>query len=84
MRQLHAEGAGTIAACSVGFVADHLEVLYDLDVEAATLARELRVRFLRAESLNEHPLLIGALADRVQHHAVAASTEIVSTAGTRH
>jgi protoporphyrin/coproporphyrin ferrochelatase len=84
MRDMHANGVRTIAACSVGFVADHLEVLYDLDVEAAALARELNVRFLRAESLNDHPLVIEALADLVQHHAVAASSEIVSIGGPRH
>jgi ferrochelatase len=83
LRDMHADGARVVAACSVGFVADHLEVLYDLDIEAAALARELSVRFLRAGSLNDHPLLIEALADLVQHHAVAASPEIVA-AGGRH
>jgi ferrochelatase len=84
LRQMHADGTRVVAACSVGFVADHLEVLYDLDVETAALARDLGVRFLRAESLNDHPLLIEALADLVQHHGVDASPEIVSSAGARH
>ena len=84
LRDMHESGARTVAACSVGFVADHLEVRYDLDIEAAALARQLNVRFLRAESLNDHPLLIDALADLVQHHAVPPSPEIVSSAGRRH
>jgi ferrochelatase len=84
LRALHAEGASTVAACSVGFVADHLEVLYDLDVEAAALARDLGVRFVRAASLNDHPLLVAALADLVQHHAVPASAEIVADGRAGH
>ena len=46
LRDMHSDGIRIVAACSVGFVADHLEVLYDLDVEAAALARDLDVRFL--------------------------------------
>jgi ferrochelatase len=84
LRELHADGVRTVAACSVGFVADHLEVLYDLDVEAAALAREMNMRFVRAGSLNDHPLLIAALADAVQHHAVAASPEIVAGGRPHH
>jgi ferrochelatase len=66
LRQLHGEGAVTAVVCSVGFITDHLEVLYDLDVDARTRAGQLGMRLIRAGSLNDHPLLIEALADLVQ------------------
>ena len=66
-------GHRSVAVCSVGFITDHLEVLYDLDVEAADLATRLGMRFVRAASLNDHPLMIEALADLVAHHAAEPS-----------
>jgi ferrochelatase len=70
---LRAGGARAVAVCSIGFIADHLEVLYDLDVEARALAAELGMRFVRAAALNDDPLMIEALADVVLHHAVEPS-----------
>ncbi len=73
IRDAHDAGHGSVAVCSVGFITDHLEVLYDLDVEARTLTEGLGMRFVRAASLNDHPLMIEALADLVQHHAAEPS-----------
>ena len=50
---------------SIGFVADHLEVLYDLDVEAREMAGRLGLGFVRAEMPNAHPDFVAALADLV-------------------
>jgi ferrochelatase len=50
---------------SIGFVADHLEVLYDLDVEARETAGRLGLGFVRAEMPNAHPDFVAALADLV-------------------
>ncbi len=50
----------------IGFLCDHVEVLYDLDVDAAATAREIGVRMARASALNDHPLFISMLADLVQ------------------
>jgi ferrochelatase len=63
--RLAREGHRNLLAAPVGFVSDHVEVLYDLDVEAAARARGLRVRFERTESLNASPAFIDALADVV-------------------
>lgn len=78
IEQLHAAGARSVAVCPVGFIADHLEVLYDLDVEAKTLCDRLGMRLVRAASLNDHPHLIEAIADLVQHHAVEPPAEVPS------
>jgi ferrochelatase len=65
LRTLKAEGKNDVVACPVGFVADHLEILFDLDHEATELARELGMKFRRTESRNAHPLFIEALYDLV-------------------
>lgn len=49
-----------------GFTSDHLEVLYDLDIEAAAVADEVGLAFARTDVVNAHPTVMGALADRVR------------------
>lgn len=63
--------AGSVLVCPAGFVADHLEVLYDLDIEAAGLAAELGLDFARTPMPNDHPDFIATLA-RVVRKAVPA------------
>jgi protoporphyrin/coproporphyrin ferrochelatase len=66
LRDLAATGrADGALVCPCGFVADHLEVLYDLDIEARGLAEELGLAFARTPVLNDDPTVLGALADRV-------------------
>ncbi len=54
-----------VLAVPIGFTADHLEVLYDLDIEAAERAQALGLVFRRAESLNADPQFLEGLADEV-------------------
>ena len=54
-----------LLVCAVGFVADHLEVLYDLDVQAATRARSHGLAFARTACVNDEPSVMSALAARV-------------------
>ncbi len=63
LRQTAEAGTRNVLICPIGFVADHLEVLYDVDVEYQGLARELNVHLERTDSLNDTTLLIRALAD---------------------
>jgi ferrochelatase len=63
---LAARGRTSVLLCPIGFVADHLEVLYDLDIDLAHRAKRLGVRLERAPSLNASPLLIDALVDLVR------------------
>jgi ferrochelatase len=63
IRRLAAQGVRQVAICPVGFVADHLEVLYDIDIEAQAVAREAGVRLERARSMNDDPTFIAGLAD---------------------
>ncbi len=63
IRRLAAEGVPGLVIRPVGFVADHLEVLYDIDIEAQTVAREVGIRLERARSMNTDPTFIAGLAD---------------------
>jgi len=60
-----AGGTDAVVVCPVGFVADHLEVLYDLDVELAAVAAEVGVAYVRTRSLNDDPAFVALLADVV-------------------
>ncbi len=66
VRQLAAEGAtDAVVVCPIGFVADHLEVLYDLDVELAGVAAAGGLAYARTASLNDDPAFIATLADLI-------------------
>ena len=55
-----------ILICPVGFVSDHLEILYDLDIEAKEYGRSLGLRVYRTLSLNDDPDFIEALAETIK------------------
>ena len=55
-------GARRVLVCPIGFVADHLEILYDLDVEAQEFARRGGIQIRRTASFNDRPEFIRALA----------------------
>jgi ferrochelatase len=63
---LKARGVGTVLVCPVGFVSDHLEILWDLDVEARGRAEKLGLEFDRIRSLNDDPALLRGLAELVR------------------
>ena len=62
LERLQRAGVGRVLVCPVGFVSDHLEILWDLDVEAREKAGELGLQLERIESLNDDPQFIRALA----------------------
>jgi ferrochelatase len=58
---LHGEGVEKVLVAPIGFVSDHLEILWDIDVEAREKAAELGLELDRIESLNDDPAFIAAL-----------------------
>ncbi len=68
IRQLADDGVKAVVSCPVGFVSDHLEVLYDVDIEANAVADELGLGFVRTASPNADPAFIAALAQVVKDH----------------
>jgi ferrochelatase len=64
VRQLAADDlADAVVVCPIGFVSDHLEVLYDLDIEVADVAAAVGLACTRTASLNDDPAFIATLAD---------------------
>jgi ferrochelatase len=59
------ERVSSVLVCPLGFVSDHLEVLYDLDIEAQKVAQELDIHLERTPSLNTDPLYMETLSDAV-------------------
>jgi len=68
LRALHAQGVESVLLCPVGFVSDHLEIRWDLDVEAVELARELDLQLARIEMPNDEPAFVQTLAGIVRRH----------------
>lgn len=66
LRRLGGGGATHAVLCPSGFVSDHLEILYDLDIEAKKVADGVNLRLTRTPSLNDHPDLVNTLADVVR------------------
>jgi ferrochelatase len=66
LRELHAHGVRKVLVCPVGFVSDHLEIRWDIDVEAAELAQELGLELARIEMPNDEPAFVAALAGIVR------------------
>ena len=60
--ELEAAGDAAVVVCPIGFVADHLEVLYDVDVEARAVADAAGVGFARTASFNDDPAFCALLA----------------------
>ena len=67
-----AEGVDTVVASPIGFLCDHVEVLYDLDIEATETAAACGVDFIRAGTVGSHPKFINMLADFVYEKSMSA------------
>ena len=66
LRALKEEGVTDIVVAPVGFISDHMEVLYDLDTEARALAGELGVNMVRAATVGTHPEFIRMIRELIQ------------------
>ena len=82
IQQLALDGYPAVLVCSAGFVADHLEVLYDLDIEAKQIAEEAGLVFARTRMPNADPEYLDVLAEVVRDH-MAEVPAAVSPPGAR-
>lgn len=65
LRRRAAAGAREVAVQAIGFLSDHVEVLFDLDIEARQTAEELGLRYHRAGCVNDHPEFLALLGEEV-------------------
>lgn len=66
IRELARDGVQDLVVAPIGFVSDHVEILYDLDVEARNVGKGLGLELHRAKAANDHPAFVGMLADLVK------------------
>jgi protoporphyrin/coproporphyrin ferrochelatase len=85
LKDAHDKGLRAVVLCPVGFLCDHVEVLYDLDVEAAEVCREIGLPMARASAVNDHPRFIDTMTDAVvqtvRRYEHARPLQIVAAAG---
>ncbi len=72
LRALPAEGVTAVVVCPAGFVSDHLEVLYDVDIEARQVATEAGLALERTASFNDDPRFVALLASLVRDQLAVA------------
>ena len=75
LRALAAHGVRDVVSVPVGFVSDHVEILFDIDRRAAGTARELGIRLERPPALNDDPVFVASLARLVRERAEPWQTE---------
>jgi ferrochelatase len=66
LRTLASSGVTDVVVAPIGFLSDHMEVVYDLDHEAASLARDLGLNFVRARTVGTHPAMIAMLKELIE------------------
>ncbi|MDH4104377.1 MAG: ferrochelatase, partial [Thermoleophilia bacterium] len=69
LEALAARGVLDVVSVPVGFVSDHVEILFDIDQRARAIAERLGMRLERPPALNDDPVFIEALADLVRERA---------------
>lgn len=76
IRALHAAGTHHLVIAPIGFISDHMEVLYDLDTEAADLCRELGIEMVRAETVGTDPAFVAMVRDLIAERHFAEPTRM--------
>ncbi|MCW2811250.1 MAG: hemH [Friedmanniella sp.] len=72
LTSLHEQGVPGVAVVPIGFISDHMEVIFDLDTEAKATAAELGLPFARAATAGVHPAFVSGLVDLMTERAEAA------------
>ena len=80
---LHAQGDDVVLVVPIGFTSDHMEVVYDLDTQAAEAASSLGMTMVRAGTVGTHPLFVRGLVDVLDEHLVGAAPAALGSLGPR-
>jgi ferrochelatase len=65
LRALKAEGVADVVVAPVGFISDHMEVIYDLDTEARQVSEEIGLNMIRAATVGAHPQFVGMMRELI-------------------
>lgn len=83
LRDLHAHGVERVALVPIGFVADHMEVKYDLDTQARAVADELGLEMVRVATVGAAPRFVEGLRDLIACHVDGRAPSVLGTRGPR-
>lgn len=84
LRSLKAAGVNDVVVAPVGFLSDHIEVLYDLDDEAQRIAREIGLNMLRAATVGTHPRFIAMIRELIQERLSGTNRRAIGRFGPSH
>jgi ferrochelatase len=84
LRSLHERGVRDVVVAPVGFISDHMEVLYDLDTEAKDLADELGMNLLRAKTVGTHPRFVAMLRELIVERMTGGERAFLGDRGHGH
>lgn len=84
LKQLRAEGVTEVVIAPIGFISDHMEVIYDLDVEAQQLANEIGVNMRRAETAGTHPAFVRMIRELMMERINNETPRYLGSRGANH
>ena len=83
LKSLASEGIKEVVVAPIGFVSDHMEIVYDLDFEAQNLARELGMKMVRAATAGTHPSFVKMIRELMLERIDNAPARFVGSHGAR-
>jgi ferrochelatase len=83
LRALAAAGVSSVVVVPIGFVADHMEVLYDLDTQARAVAAEAGIEMVRAKTAGTAPTFVAGLAELISDHIAQRAPRSLARRGPR-
>jgi len=84
LRGLKAKGVSDVVVSPIGFVSDHMEVIYDLDVEGKRVADELGLRLVRAATAGTHPSFVKMIRELILERTAGTPASVLGLHGPSH
>ena len=84
LRELKTKGVANVVISPIGFVSDHMEVIYDLDFEALKVSKELGINMVRAATAGTHPLFVRMIRELILERTENTPTRSSGTRGPSH
>jgi protoporphyrin/coproporphyrin ferrochelatase len=84
LRALASQGVTNVVVAPIGFVSDHMEVIYDLDHEAQHVAREVGINMVRASTAGTHPAFVRMIRELILERTAGATPRALGDRGISH
>ena len=84
LKELHVEGISNVVIAPIGFVSDHMEIVYDLDYEAQNVAKELGIKMVRAATAGTHPSFVKMIRELILERVDNTTPRFLGSRGAGH